>query len=260
VKLTFLGTGSAFTVDGNNFHSNLILEDESGKKLLIDCGSDARFSLFKQGYTYADITDVYISHLHADHAGGLEWLGFATHFDPSCEKPNLYLNHSLAHDLWHRSLAAGMSSIQGQVVDLDYYFNVTPVRENKPFKWCGHEFHLLQTIHVLNGFSLMPSFGLIFEIDGHTILITTDTQFCPSLMMEFYHHADLIFHDCEIKPTPTGVHAHFKELLQLEKSIKEKIWLYHYEPIKKPDAKKAGFRGFAMPGQSFILGDPKTWK
>ena len=43
IKLTFLGSGSAFTIEDDNFQSNLLLEDlATGKKLLIDCGSNIR--------------------------------------------------------------------------------------------------------------------------------------------------------------------------------------------------------------------------
>src|SRR5215813_8474415 len=72
MKLTFIGTGSAFTMD--NFQSNMLLED-SGKRLLIDAGGDVRFALAKVGLGAKDIDALYISHLHADHIGGIEWLG-----------------------------------------------------------------------------------------------------------------------------------------------------------------------------------------
>ena len=44
MELTFLGSGSAFTNDGTNYQSNMILE-HNGKRLLIDCGGDVRFPL-----------------------------------------------------------------------------------------------------------------------------------------------------------------------------------------------------------------------
>ncbi len=69
MRLIFLGTGSAFTLE--NYQSNMLVESPEGL-LLIDCGGDARHSLARQGWTALDITDIYISHLHADHIGGLE--------------------------------------------------------------------------------------------------------------------------------------------------------------------------------------------
>lgn len=72
LKMTFLGSGSAFTVGPDNYHSNVLLE--IGKdSLLIDAGSDLRHSLREQNRGYLDIKNVYITHLHGDHTGGLEW-------------------------------------------------------------------------------------------------------------------------------------------------------------------------------------------
>lgn len=65
MKLIFIGSGSAFTVGADNYQSNRILEDDSSKKLLVDCGSDARFALHELGLSYKDIEAVYISHLHS---------------------------------------------------------------------------------------------------------------------------------------------------------------------------------------------------
>src|SRR5438552_2225581 len=98
MKLVFLGSGAAFTV-GDNFHSNMLLDDGHGHHLLIDCGTDARFSLHAIGKSYQDITDVYVSHLHADHCGGLEWLALTTKFDAACKKPRLHVHRSLVSPL-----------------------------------------------------------------------------------------------------------------------------------------------------------------
>jgi ribonuclease BN (tRNA processing enzyme) len=84
MELVALGTGSAFTL--KNFQSNYLLKGE--KNLLIDCGGDIRFSLKEQNMSYKDIDAVYISHLHADHQGGLEYLAFCSYFDPSKKKNN----------------------------------------------------------------------------------------------------------------------------------------------------------------------------
>ncbi len=91
-KLIFLGSGSAFTIGVDNFQSNMLLVSDQRNKLLIDCGSDIRFSLYKAGFSHLDITDIYISHIHSDHTGGLEDIGFNTKFDSRCNKPNLYLS------------------------------------------------------------------------------------------------------------------------------------------------------------------------
>lgn len=255
MKLIFLGSGSAFTLGGNNFHSNMLLiNEDTQKKFLIDCGSDARLSLHKQNMSHLDIDSVYISHLHADHAGGLEWLALTRKFDPRCkEKPTLFICETLVDDLWNKTLSGGLSTIQCEFAQLSTFFNVSPVPINGTFLWSDVEFRLVQTVHVMNGFSLMHSFGLLFQINKLKIFITTDTQFAPKQMMDFYKISDIIFHDCETAPNMSGVHAHYHELAALPESLKAKMWLYHYNPGDLPPAKKDGFCGFITPGQCFNL-------
>ena len=85
MKLTFAGTGSAFCMAADNFQSNMVLEttpsgEDRPQRLLIDCGSDARHSLRNLGFMPNDFDGVYISHLHSDHIGGLEWMALANYF------------------------------------------------------------------------------------------------------------------------------------------------------------------------------------
>ena len=48
-----------------------------------------RHSLREQQLTYMDIKNIYISHLHDDHTGGLEWLALTTYFDQNYQgKPD----------------------------------------------------------------------------------------------------------------------------------------------------------------------------
>ena len=258
MKLTFLGSGSAFTVGTHNYHSNMLLGDEQGKHLLIDCGSDVRLSLHELNLTYQDITDVYVSHLHSDHAGGLEWLAFTTKFNSHCERPNLYICEKLVETLWNKVLSGGLSSLQTEIVILAIYFNVHPVKENGYFLWNGMRFQLIQTLHIMSGFSIVPSYGLMFKVNNLTVFITTDTQFSPHQITDFYKMADLIFHDCETAVRRSRVHAHYEELLTLPSDIRKKMWLYHYNPGKLPNAIKDGFRGFVKKGQVFDFEDPTT--
>lgn len=250
MKLTFLGTGSAFTVNGGNYHSNMLLEAE-GQRLLIDCGSDIRFSLTNAGFAYRDIQAVYISHLHADHTGGLEWLSFMTYMDKTCQKPRLYIEEELSERLWTHVLEGGLSSLDELQAKLSTYFEVHALKKGGQFEWQGIVFQLCQTIHMISNEILMPSFGLWIESPKKRLFITTDTRFVPERYQGLYKKADLIFHDCEISPVKTGVHAHYDELRTLPKEIKNKMWLYHYNPLPLPDAEADGFKGFVKCSQSF---------
>lgn len=252
MKLIFIGSGSAFTLGDNNYQSNMILELPSGQKLLIDCGTDARLALHEQHLGYQDISAVYISHLHADHVGGLEWLAFTTKFDPACtKKPILYTSEDLVDDLWNKVLCGGLSSIEGVQACLETYFEVITFSRDQPFKWNELTIQPVPTIHFASGFEIMPSYGLFFEANGKKVLISTDTQFGSQHLHEMYEQADIIFHDCETLELRSGIHAHYNELIDLKPAIKRKMWLYHYNPNNPFDALKDGFLGFVKKGQSF---------
>lgn len=258
MKLTFLGTGAAFTVGDGNYNSNMLLEKDAKHNLLIDCGSDARHALHELKLTHRDIQSVYISHLHADHVGGIEWLAFNTRFDELKKRRlDLYISEDMITDIWNKVLAGGLSSLAGIEANLSTYFKVKPIKKQQ-FFWQKIKFTLVPTIHAMNGFTKMPSYGLFFTVDGLKVFITTDTQFKPDYYQDYYRKADIIFHDCEVRDTPSGVHSNYRELITLDASIKNKMWLYHYYAHKLPDAKKDGFRGFVKKGQCFDFKKKKS--
>lgn len=256
MKLIFAGSGAAFSLD--NYQSNMILKTDDGAILLIDCGGDIRFALRNLGAHYKDIDSVYISHLHSDHVGGLEWLGFTTKFDPNCVKPKLYISRYLKNDLWNNVLSGGMLSLQGEVADIETYFEVHSIPKNHGFVWKGVEFQLVQAIHIMSGFHIVPSFGLLFTMKGVKTFLTTDTQFSPAQITDFYNMADLIFQDCETTLHESGVHANYRQLRTLPVDVKKKMWLYHYQDGELPDAKADGFLGFVKKGQIFDYNVPQT--
>ncbi|MEB3272399.1 MAG: MBL fold metallo-hydrolase [Prochlorothrix sp.] len=251
MKLIFLGSGSAFTLEEDNFQCNMLLITEDGRKLLLDCGSDIRFSLKAADFQVTDLTDIYISHLHSDHAGGLEYVGFNTCFNPRCARPNLYISHDLVADLWDHTLSGGMRSLQGRIGTLDTFFNVHPIARGSHFVWQDLPFQLVPVPHVHNGTDFMPSYGLWCNLNGTRVFFTTDTQWDWDRLRPYYEQADLVFQDCETSLTPTPVHTHYEDLLTLPPEMRAKIWLCGYQAGPKPPAQKDGFRGFVQRGQTF---------
>ncbi|MCW6037540.1 MBL fold metallo-hydrolase [Spirulina subsalsa FACHB-351] len=259
IELLFLGSGSAFTVGADNYHSNLLLIDSEKNKLLIDCGSDIRFSLYEAGFSHLDITDIYISHLHADHVGGLEYIGFTTLFNPQCSRPNLYTSEDVGQDLWQKTLAGGMEAISGKSATLETYFNPHFIANTGSFQWQRFTFQLVQVIHILTDEYLMPSYGLFVDIAGVKVFLTTDTQLHLDTNRDYYEAADIIFHDCETSQFPSPVHVHYQELRQLPLYIKQKMWLYGYQPGKLPNAQQDDFLGFVKKGQRFGFEQAKMY-
>jgi ribonuclease BN (tRNA processing enzyme) len=283
MKMQFVGSGAAMNkIDGQ---SNVLVISETGKKLLIDCGSYCWCFMEKLGLKVGDVDGVYVSHLHADHIGGMEELAFLTYFNPGLDRPKLFCNAQLMHDMWDQALRGGLESIQGKVVTLTEYFDCKPVENNDSFTWEGIDFTPVQTIHVMAGYYVKYSYGLLIQeqsteskmvekgydalgngmvnsyrrvevpVENPTVFFTTDTQFCPNQIKDFYDKADIIFHDCETAPYESGVHASYPELSTLEEKHKNKMVLYHYQPNppQREKVKEDGFIGFANRGQIFDI-------
>jgi hypothetical protein len=231
MKVTTIGCGNAFS--NKSFNQSFVLQ-EGERKLLIDCGMQTPKALVEAGYKPTDIDDIYISHLHSDHVGGLEYFAFLRYdwvkrprkwdeylttcsdFDkfPAGDPkkkyaPRLIANEQLLKDLWDKTLRGGLESMEGFVATLDTFFEPCPVEPNKPFNWMGWQIDLIQQIHIMSGSVIMPSFGIMLSKPGHkTIYFVTDSQHCsPRQMEEFYRRADIIIQDCEC----TGVNFQFAE-------------------------------------------------
>ncbi|GBC63397.1 MBL fold hydrolase [Desulfonema ishimotonii] len=250
MQITFLGVGSAFTTAAY-YQSNMLITARSGRILLLDCGGDIRFSLGACGVTQPPDA-LYISHLHSDHVGGMEWLGMTTCFTPDASRPRLFMAGAFMEPLWSEALKAGMEYVEGRQMNIGDYFDCRPVAENGSFHWEGIRFELVKLPHVTAGNKAHPSYGVfIRDGSGPEILITTDTQFVPDRIRAAGRRADLIFHDCETSPVRSRVHAHYDDLRTLPPEIRRKTWLYHYQPRPAQHPRADGFRGFVVRGQRF---------
>jgi ribonuclease BN (tRNA processing enzyme) len=288
MKITVVGCGNAFS--NRNFNQSFLVE-ENGRKMLIDCGFQVPNALAKLGVDYKSIDDIYISHLHADHIGGLEFFAFMRYDWMNKPRNSLGLNYApklignvqLLKDLWCKSLRGGLESMEGFVATLDTFFETDPIEPNESFIWEGWDVRLVQQIHIMSGSVIMPSFGIIFSKEGHdTIYFTTDSQHCsPRQVEDFYDEADIIFQDCEcvgvdmankIFVFGSGVHANYAQLagwdsansIKLSEEVKSKMYLSHFQDFVEDrkdfignfadwdaQAEVDGFKGFVSLGDTY---------
>ena len=300
MKITILGCGNAFSL--NNGNNCILLEDETydtvlhkkKRKLLIDAGWALPFMLqwnsIGKNVSVKDITDVYISHQHSDHIGGLEYLAFSRYdFINKPQKalstfPTLIANETLMNQCWETSLKGGMSSIEGVDCNLGTFFNLKPIQPNEHFQWCDWDCRLVQQIHIMTGSVITNTFGLIMKKNDKTVYFVTDSQFCSPHQLEvFYKEADIIFQDCELIGVDTvkkemnfcsHVHANYGQLAGyknsnstiLPASVKKKMWLTHYQDFVNENADfygnscdwdtmvvDEGFAGMVRVGQEFEI-------
>jgi ribonuclease BN (tRNA processing enzyme) len=295
MRIKVVGCGNAFSHE--NYNQSFLLE-ENGRTMLVDCGHRIPLALQdpKVNESIENIDDIYISHAHADHIGGLEEVAFTRYdwinrprtykdFGTNTKPPRLIANKDLLQNLWDKSLRGGLESMEGFVSNLSTFFEPVPVEPNIEFEWEGWKVDLIQQVHVMSGSVIMPSFGIMFKKDGHeSLYIVTDSQHCsPRQIEDFYRKADIIIQDCEcigVLPETrrflfgSGVHANYAQLagyesansIKLDESIKEKMWLSHYQDFVKYNedfqgdmcswddhANKDGFKGFLEVGQELEI-------
>ena len=252
MKVRFLGVGDQFSVH-DQYHSNMVITAGSGAKILIDCGSDVKYSLSECKISPTDIDAVYISHLHADHIGGLEWLALNTYFRGENKRLKLFCEEKLLSKLWNNALKGGLECLGSKCMELLDYFDCHPLAEGGSFDWQGIQFELVKMPHVMGRGCNMFSYGLLVATADKkkSAFISTDTQFQPGVIESIAQRATLIFHDCETSTVKSTVHSHYEQLLTLPASVKNKMWLYHYQRDSKYCPHQDGFLGFVLKGQEF---------
>lgn len=217
MKLRMLGTGSAFA---KAYYNNNALINIGGLRLMLDCGTTAPRVLHQLGIEFNEIDAVLISHIHADHVGGLEEFAFQSKFKYK-RKPALYIAETLAEPLWEHSLRGGLE--QEGLNSLDDFFDVRPIEPGKAVTiFPDLQVELLRTPHIPGKISYSVLINDFF-------FYTADMQFDRDLLEKLVAErgVNVIFHDCQLF-SPGAVHATLTELLTLPDDLQEKIYLMHY--------------------------------
>ncbi|MFK7696139.1 MBL fold metallo-hydrolase [Paenibacillus sp. HJGM_3] len=244
-QLQMVGTGAAFA---KSYYNNNALISSGGCTLLIDCGITAPWSLHRMQVPMAGIQGVLVTHLHADHIGGLEEFALRMKYEFK-QRPSLYIESGLIDTLWEHSLKAGLvHSFDGQLT-LDSYFEVVPLaagvrQEIHP----GLSVELVRTKHYPN----MPSYSIILN---DSVFYTSDMTFDAALLEEIVHKrgCKTILHDCQLIGSGL-VHTTLEELLSLPLDIQERIMLMHYGDTMPEFAGKTGPMQFVEQHRIYTFG------
>jgi len=290
LPLTFLGGGGAFAK--RNYQSNVLVEawhqgpqrqPAPDETLLIDFGTTGPLALHdlkdRPGFEYLRhggqvdyrrIRNVLITHLHADHVGGLEELAlmntyiFGSSVNQPSYRPRLISSADVLRAVWDESLRGGLGVMHGRPARLEDYFEPVTLmpadaRGNSIPLTDHYRLEVVRTRHVtLEAGGDWPSVGvrLIETRSGRSVFYTGDTQFNANGYAQWLEEAKLCFHDVQLTDAPGSVHALLSELQTLPESIRRKIVLYHFGDDW--DAAEYGFvsrefAGFAVPQRRYDL-------
>jgi Metal-dependent hydrolases of the beta-lactamase superfamily III len=216
MNITMVGTGSAFA---KRYDNNNALIEAGGFRLLLDCGITLPKALHGMGVGFDELDGILISHIHADHVGGLEELAFQMRFIYG-RKPVLYIERDLIEPLWEHTLKGGLT--QGELQSLDDYFDVRPLAAGEECELAdGLKVKPIATRHIEG----KKSFSFLFN---GRFFYSADMVFDPELLLSLEEQGtETFFHECQLEP-PGIVHTTLDELLTLPERLQQKIWLMHY--------------------------------
>ncbi|CAM3785294.1 MBL fold metallo-hydrolase [Marinicrinis lubricantis] len=233
LQITMLGTGSAFS---KRYLNNNAMIEWKGTKWLIDCGNTAPLALHALNEPLESIEGVLVTHLHADHVGGLEEIAFRMNIFIG-RKPKLIIAEDLVETLWENGLKAGMED--SEHTQLEDYFEVRAVKPEQTFEWLpGLVAELIQTKHIPG----KKSYSLKLN---RSLFYSADMTFHPELLKRLVHDEgyQYILHECQL--TGEGaVHTTLEELLTLPESIQRITMLMHYGDEREQFEGKTGMMTF----------------
>ena len=214
-----LGVGDAFSA---RWYSSCLAVEHDGRWILVDCPHPIRKMLAEADLELDldRVEAVALTHLHADHASGLEGYGYFAHF--ALHRRALIAAHPpVVERLWDGHLAAGMERlVTGERParrTLGDYFELLPLHVGEAIEVGPFTVECRPTRHHIA--------TTAFRIRGgeRTLGYSADTAFDPELI-EWLAEADLVIHETNYG----SQHTAYEKLAELPAALRAKMRLIHY--------------------------------
>ena len=251
LSVFFIGTGSAFS---KTMSQNNLLVIKGNDHLLIDCGLKCFQTLHNLGVGCSDIRNIFITHSHADHIGGMEEIMMVGRY-LSHRPANLIIDQKYESILWNESLKGGSAYSEvrnGKNLTLRDFVTIQyPKLIDGEFRQMMEtdvgsiNIKIIRTKHFPQDAESWEtshlSYGVIVD---NKIFFTSDTRFDPDMLNEVTKRfpIEIIFHDCQL--FTGGIHASLEELSTLQLDFKKKIVLMHFGDNWRDFGKKQKKEGF----------------
>jgi ribonuclease BN (tRNA processing enzyme) len=206
--------------------------------LLLDAGSGLyRLAEYMQGPEL----DIYLSHAHADHTSGLDYV-FASFFKWEVSQAAQPLNEETIAGFVERASAARVQMrIHADEATLRV---VQPKYAHRPFQW-----RPLESPESVRGGGQLTHFpleggtqGYRLDWPGHSMAYITDTVGSPTAAyVEQIAGVDVLLHDCQGPERHAGLlgrigHSHLTAVVQVAAMARVKrLILIHHAPLKELD-------------------------
>ncbi len=211
LRLIPLGVGNAFSA--LYYSTSLALVAADGRWLLIDCPHPIRKILRKARLSsglelpLAKLAGIALTHLHADHASGLEGLGaFVKYVVMSSHPVDLFAGPSVLDCLRQRPEAE--------------WFHLVPL-----VGACRAGPFTIEARPVTHGDE--QAYALRIACGGRSVGHSGDTVFDPDLI-RWLDAADVVVHEAGAESEPSTHHTAYRQLAALPEPLRGKLRLVHF--------------------------------
>lgn len=231
MRVIVTGTGDAFSKE--RFGSSALIETPGGF-VAIDCPSGP-LAMYRKASEVSGIAidpgrihDVLMTHLHVDHAGGLETLAFYRRYKaPDIGRPGLWAAPEVLARMWERLAPSMDGRLFGDtpVSSLEDFFEPGQLHLDATTKVAGLEVRVRWTIHAV------PTVGMLISDGRSTLGWSGDTEFHRA-HADWLAEADLVVHECG----ESAKHATWAELSTLPEDLQRRMRLLHVpDEVELPD-------------------------
>jgi ribonuclease BN (tRNA processing enzyme) len=210
MHLQFVGCGDAFG-SGGRFNTCFHLVG-TGINALIDCGASSLVALNKLAIKRDDIDIIFISHFHADHAGGLPFFILEATHVLKRERP---LTIAGPPGLKARYPELMEAAFPGTTA-MQLRFPLT-LRELEIGRRSEIGPIAVTPFHVMHDDRAGPCLGLRFEAEGKIVGFSGDTEWTDALV-DIGREADLFICECYVREKAVKTHM---ALTALEKHLSQ---------------------------------------
>lgn len=203
MQLRFLGSGDAFG-SGGRYNTCMFVETEQ-TAFLIDCGASSLIAMKRFGVHPNDVDTILVTHLHADHFGGL---------------PFFILDAQLLSKRQTPLTIAGPPGLRERLLKAQDLFFPGSAGTSQRFKLQVREMQpgavttlagLTVTPHEVHHDGDAPFFALRIEVDGRTIAYSGDTEWSDALVTAA-QDTDLFICEAYFYDKPVKLHLDLKTL------------------------------------------------
>lgn len=276
VDLYCLGHGAMLSTTNTSYIAVV-----GNTSLLIDCGFTVPAALNRFGVNPALVSNLFITHAHGDHTGGVSNLLVQNRYFRELvygNKMSLWATREWARALWNNTFSGDLSSHDSAEVLLDdgrenlkilpshnWYDIVLPVeqwefakRDIYMFEKGDLKVEIFRTMHSpAHATSWRDSAWSTGLLINDSIWVSGDSRFDPELIRAYAPRSKVMIHDASpISQDP--VHASVDALARMKVDIKGNMSLTHLphgfddsEAVRSMKAK--GFRGLALAGTKFSV-------